>query len=323
MENPSDITYIASATGKLILFGEHAAVYGCPAIGFGLPCRTRVIFQPDDSGSPSFPGMDEKDAAVMLELLKATEKEKFPLKNTNGRWTVQSNIPRVGGFGSSGALCVAVARILMRIKSTGYYRSIHRLANRLERRFHGNPSGIDTGMSSMPGLSTWYPKKRDIPVGKKIKIPVLHLIYGALPREQETASSVEELHRSLVSGDNKKASIIQEMHTIITSFIKQTRRTEINSNDFLQLTADTISRIQSQLSESSLSNKDLDQALSIAQSNGALAGKLSGGGMGGAFVLLVQDQSMQEHLIKTLPALLAGDGISLTEPLKAINVGGL
>lgn len=312
-----------SATGKLILFGEHAAVYGCPAIGFDLPCRTRVVFQPDDSGSPSFPKMDEKDAAVMLELLRAAEKEKFPVRNINGRWTVLSDVPRAGGFGSSGALCVAVARILMGSSSTGYNRSIHRLANKLERRFHGNPSGIDTGMSSMPGLNTWYPKRGDIPVGRKLKIPLLHLIYGALPREQGTVSSVEELHRSLVSGDRKNASIIQEMQEAITAFIKRIRRIGINTNDFLRLTADTISLMQFQLSESSLSSRDLDQVLSIAQSNGALAGKLSGGGMGGAFVLLVQDESTQRYLMNSLPDLLAGNGITLAEPLKAINVGGL
>ena len=43
---------VGKAHGKLLLFGEHSAVYGHPAVGVSLPEQTTVRL--DDCGGPGF-----------------------------------------------------------------------------------------------------------------------------------------------------------------------------------------------------------------------------------------------------------------------------
>ena len=307
--------------GKLILLGEHAAVYGSPAVGIALPCRTRVIFEPDSAESPTFPGMSEKDAAVLLSLLKCAKDEIQDSIAVNGRWTVESDVPRSGGFGSSAALCVAVAQILLRCKVVGYDREVHRLANRLERTFHGRPSGLDTGLSSQPELCAWYPKRDDVPEPVTLNIPPLHLVYGALPRVMNTAGSVGEIKRRLESGDTETLSLLQEIGRITAAFIRLGKRSSADARNFFSEAVDMIRRTQALLKALGLSTNELDLLLTIANEGGAATGKLSGGGMGGAFFLLVPDSRTQEQLLESLPERLIRASVLLSEPLKAIIVG--
>ena len=306
--------------GKLILFGEHAAVYGYPAVGTALPCRTIV------SHKKGFSDIHDTDQQILQELLHTASRfmygEDFPFAT---EFHQHSDVPRIGGFGSSAALCVAVSRIILNRYSEGYNLEVHQLANQLEKRFHGTPSGIDTGMSGDTSTSAWIKKNKSIPEFHPISLPPWSIAYSALPRIQPTAESVERLKKKAASKDSSVISAIKELGNITNSFIDHaetfTEKKTLKADSFPEIAAGLANKAHSILSSLELSTSAMDLVLKLAQEKGALGGKISGGGMGGAFFICAPDRVCRDQLIRTLPEELARRGISLSLPLSPLDFG--
>jgi mevalonate kinase len=114
------------------------------------------------------------------------------LPHLSGRLTVTSELPIGSGFGSSAALCTAIARLLMRD-----YRDDHRtwrIAHELERFFHGTPSGIDTGLTTLGGARAFrFDRSIDhaaLPATVAVDLPHCVLTVGSIPRERSTKELV-------------------------------------------------------------------------------------------------------------------------------------
>ena len=171
-----------SAPGKLILMGEHAVVYGRPALVAAIDLRLRVRLSPADRvildlpalghsehltwgeirayaaaarerwseyslhpGPSSFKDMRGEDPAhvVKAALGEAVGLLGEPDKGLSLR--VDSDLPLGSGFGSSAATAVAVlAGFFAWMGATLDLGRIERLALEVERRQHGHPSGVDS-----------------------------------------------------------------------------------------------------------------------------------------------------------------------------------
>lgn len=311
--------------GKLILFGEHAAVFGSPAVGISLSCDMQIRWMQNGDAVEGF-----RDETEDVEKLIADSglclTDFIP---SGGRWMVNSTILRNSGFGSSAAFCVAIAHILLKRESYHYCPEIHQLAHHLEKKFHGNPSGVDTGLVSVSGLSAWFPQENGIPHLEHLAMPGIRLISGALARESQTAGSVGSIVSKRDSGDKTTKKCLEEIAGISWDFITMARSlearqatgtTSMESPENFTRIAGCISRSQNALATMGLSTRPFDMLLEEALKLGASAGKLSGAGRGGAFYLLVPSESVQKKMLEALPHLLQNRGISLTKALEAIIV---
>lgn len=143
----------ASAPAKLILCGEHAVVYGRPAIAVPLGgIRARVAIDPAPPGSGIT--FDAHDLGRRWSLAAAPDEplsalavrvcRELGVAPPDVRVTISSPIPIAGGMGSGAAVATALVRALA--AHLGYDlapETVSALVYESERRLHGTPSGID------------------------------------------------------------------------------------------------------------------------------------------------------------------------------------
>ncbi|MDG1548447.1 MAG: mevalonate kinase [Candidatus Poseidoniaceae archaeon] len=102
----------ASAPGKCILFGEHAVVYGHPAVAVAIDQRISVKIQP----SPNNLWLLDGSSLNMNRNphIKGLIEKLWPQKDGAPALSIhiKGNIPRASGLGSSAALSVATAAAL-------------------------------------------------------------------------------------------------------------------------------------------------------------------------------------------------------------------
>ncbi len=344
-----------SGNGKLILFGEHAAVYGYPAVGTPLPCRTVLEWRESPSGSitqtnavpltPDEPGKDRNTFLALLKRAAAAYPNRVP---QGGIWRKTGNVPRIGGFGSSAALCVALSRVILCASGTGYNEKAHDMANFLEGYFHGTPSGIDTGMACDSYPAAWPKSSSGNAVRRPISLPPWHLIYAALPRTGSTAESVGRLSQLYKAGDTMVRGALEALGDISESCINWQTSGRIPSPEnsapapyapytsdeprsadsahgaagFPRFAAELANRAQALLEKLSLSTPAMNQVFNEARELGAPGAKLSGGGMGGAFFICAESLAHRNSLLETLSERLKFRGIQLSLPLQALDIHG-
>lgn len=155
-----------SAPAKLHLLGEHAAVYGKPAILTALDLRVKVTV----SQGRTIPQQYKKIQQIIDRIVKKELKlKKFPLYSLE----ISSNIPAGIGLGFSAALSAAyVGALLDYLRVDWNLELINRLAFEAEKVFHGNPSGGDNSTVVYGGL-VWFRKEdTDLKLIQPIPFPI-------------------------------------------------------------------------------------------------------------------------------------------------------
>ena len=144
----------ASASGKIILFGEHAVVYGRPALAVPV---TQVHADVEVQAS-SRPGIwieaPEVDLHAELNTLPSDHPIASVIHNFLFLWRVSpfpnldiridSTIPVASGLGSGAAVTVALTRALAsHLEHSITDEEVNAFAYEIEKLHHGTPSGID------------------------------------------------------------------------------------------------------------------------------------------------------------------------------------
>jgi diphosphomevalonate decarboxylase len=137
--------------GKVILLGEHAVLYGHPAVALGLSRGLRASVR-SGPGHLRVPAWQVDQGPGAQSLLR------FGLEAVAGRlgperWdvVVDADLPAGGGLGSSAAFCVAVARAIADRTGATLGQVAAAVADG-EAVFHGQASGVDAAAALHGGL---------------------------------------------------------------------------------------------------------------------------------------------------------------------------
>jgi mevalonate kinase len=281
------------AWGKVILLGEHAVVYGVPAIAVGIERGAHARATPL---GPGVPGSSPRPSRLVIEgfpieimeddrerdLARAFRAILEPTRAALGRdattaWevAVRADLPPGGGLGCSAALGVAIARAL---DPEADDAAIGARAMQWEKVFHGTPSGIDTAVA-LSGGSIFFEAGKITPL--VLPPDGLTLCVGHSGMASSTKSMVEAVARMR----GRRPEIVEKTFAGIRSLVENARLA-LEAGDVLGL-GRLMDLNQMLLAGLFLSTEELERMCSLARDAGAHGAKLTGAGGGGCVVALV------------------------------------
>ncbi|MCD4673353.1 MAG: mevalonate kinase [Anaerolineaceae bacterium] len=288
----------ASAPGKIILFGEHAVVYGRPAIAVpveGVRAKAMILARPTapsnnvlieapDIGLKSLLNDLPKNHAFSL-LFSAVKSylnlEHFPAFHLRAT----SSIPIAAGLGSGAAIAVAMLRATAEFLGcplTDEETSL--LAFESEKAYHGTPSGIDNTVIAY-AKPVWFVRGQPvqfIPIASPFTLVIANS--GIKSSTAEIVSVVRQNHEKDPAAydslfDHTARISRQALHALQFGAINDLGPLMLENHQVLQ--------------HMGVSLPELDRLINAAMVAGALGAKLSGAGHGGNVIALVDPEHAQ------------------------------
>ena len=278
------------ASGKIILLGEHAVVYGRPALAAPIPLAVEarvvdstdtVLLVPRWGIEQRIPPLSENPQgvtgilALLLERLdlasRALTIEAFP------------NVPRAMGLGGSSALAVAVIRALSdHFKLDLSNERINKLAFECERAAHGTPSGVDNTIATYGSTllfeNNGSPSFQEVRPAGSVSIAI-----GISGKESLTATTVAQVRKAWERQPERYERIFDQIGDLTRA------GTEALQDGAYQELGELMNLCQGYLNALQVSTPELEELIHIARRCGAVGAKLTGGGGGGSVIALCPD----------------------------------
>lgn len=259
--------YVGRGHGKLILCGEHAVVYGHPALAMAVDRRTTVRLTPR-------PGPLEARGDIVDDRLIPALRTVLPPEG----WLVDigTDLPVGRGMGSSAALAVALIRA--ESASRGHAPSVDEVFERafaVERVFHGNPSGLDHAVSARGGLLRY--RRGPPPSFEPLPLPSWRLVV----LDSGVAGDTKQLVAGVAS---RRPTVDADLDRIGELVLEATA-----ALDDPQALGPLLTENHGLLRRIGVSTPQLDDLVALALKAGALGAKLAGAGGGGVVLALVED----------------------------------
>ena len=309
---------MGQAPGKVILFGEHAVVYGRPALAVPVTqVRAEAFIEPAAPGEGlllvardlgeeiRFEGAPRQHPLVVAVRLTLTElglTEPPPW-----RVIVRSSIPIASGLGSGAAVSAAVVRALADAAGrTLSLSALSAIVYQVEVLHHGTPSGIDNSVIcyEQPVYFVRGQPPRRFSIGRPFTLAIANTGIAS-PTREAVADVRRAWERETVRFDtlfDRIAAIVRQAQAAITGGIPGSLGSLMDENHAL-------------LREIGVSTPALDVLADAARRAGAGGAKLSGAGRGGNLIALVTAET-HEAVVTAMRAAGAVDVIvtSVGEP---------
>ena len=292
---------IASAPGKIILFGEHFVVHGTKAILAAIDKRVTVtttftenktIKVNSELGTLEIPisSSHEEVKNEFRPFVYLANKMIDSNQNVNGlEITLDSDIPIGVGLGSSSACCVAAAASISELFKELSSEEILNLSIEAEKTIFPDTSGADCTICTYGGMIE-YPS-----IEKIDSTFDLNLVIANSMIPHNTKNSVEKVNKFKENNEERFSQLCDLENILIDEAI-----TTMKNNDATALGL-KMSENQKYLEEIQISNDTLRDMISSLNEI-SLGSKITGAGDGGCIIALVKDDNMDK-----VPALLGED----------------
>ncbi|MCA9913086.1 MAG: mevalonate kinase, partial [Anaerolineae bacterium] len=288
----------ASAPAKIILCGEHAVVYGQPAIA--VPVSSLRVTAEVSPNAPDQHGLNLVTTETMeqirvilgenttfpehpLSLAAALALRHWQIDSPDFTITVKSSIPIGSGLGSGAAVSTAVIRALsLAIKRPIETVALNELVYEIEKLHHGTPSGIDNTVIVYE-QPVYFVRGKPI---ERLSIGTpLHILIGDTGQTALTRVAVGDVRQLYDASPETIQPILDAIGAIV-----QKSRQAIESGDSVALGA-LMNQNHALLQQLTVSSPKLDTLVTATRNAGALGAKLSGGGRGGNMIALVTPET--------------------------------
>lgn len=284
----------ASAPGKVILSGEHAVVYGWPAIAVPVAevqARAHVDVAPAGQGTIVLaPDLDRRvtvdqagDQDALAQIVRLTLQRIGREANPDITLTVTSTIPIGRGMGSGAAVSTAIVRALAEhYEEWMPSRVVSDLVYQAEKLYHGTPSGIDNTVIAFE-KPIFFVKDEGWEVfwvGRPFVLAVADAGVASA-----TWQVVGDVRRRRDAHPERYASLFERIGRI-----SQRVRLAIEEGN-LEALGRLMDENHALLQQIGVSSPELDRLVAAARQGGALGAKLSGAGWGGNVIALVTEET--------------------------------
>ena len=292
---------IASAPGKIILFGEHFVVHGTKAILAAIDKRVTVTSTFTENKTIK---VNSQLGTIEVPISSSHEEVKSEFRpfvylankiinseqNASGlEITIDSDIPIGVGLGSSSACCVAAAASISELFNELSSEEILKMSIEAEKTIFPDTSGADCTVCTYGGMIE-YPS-----VEKIDNTFDLNLLIANSMIPHNTKNSVEKVNK-FKENDEERFSQLCDLETKLIDEVI----TAMKNNDATTFGL-KMSENQKYLEEIQISNDTLRDMISSLKEI-SLGTKITGAGDGGCIIALVKDENMDK-----VPALLPKD----------------
>jgi mevalonate kinase len=284
-------TGVGTAPGKVILFGEHAVVYGRPALAAPVTqvCATATV---ESAAAGTGLVIDALDLRCCVTLDEAGNPlaeaallalERLGLSPPDWRITLCSTIPFASGLGSGAAVSAALVRGLASAAGRDLGPAeVSDIVFQVERLHHGTPSGVDNTVIAY-GQPVYFVRgqpPQPFAIGRPFTLAI-----GDTGIPSPTKVAVGDVRAGWLQEPvrydawfDQVAAIVEAARQAIADGAPHKLGPLMDANHVL-------------LREMGVSSPELERLVQAARAAGAGGAKLSGGGRGGNMIALVTPET--------------------------------
>ena len=284
--------FTATAPGKIILFGEHAVVYGQPAIAVPVnQVKARAVVEPNPRWAPGAVRILAADvnldtclddlplahplAAALRLVLAELNVDHCPACTVR----ISSTIPVASGMGSGASVSVALLRAFSAFLGMPLPdEQVNKLAFEVEKIHHGTPSGIDNTVITY-AKPVYFVKTQPI---ERFAVPEpFTIVIGDTGIFSPTSIAVGDVRRLCQADPERYQNHFSAIGRIVVEARQCIEKTSLEELGMCMQENHAL------LQQIGVSCPALDQLVNAAVQASAWGAKLSGGGRGGNMIALV------------------------------------
>ncbi len=287
----------ASAPAKVILFGEHAVVYGEPAIAVAINLRTYVkIKKSDEYRVNGYPMKDKYHSYIKNAIELCWDGEPLDIQT-------KSEVPSASGMGSSASITVAILTAILGMRNEIDEERIAKLGFETEYRTQGSASPIDTstvthgkGILVHKEISEnflWKIEKGNLKwYIHHIEVPSLKLVVGFSGIRGSTKDMVDKVRR-FYNWNSFARDVIKEIGKITMEAVKA-----LQDEDYARI-GELMNKDNKLLTILGVNHPMLKKMINAALKH-SYGAKLTGAGGGGSIVALTDEQDEVAKAIESV-----------------------